>query len=103
MLAANAGAPPPSASDLEPLRTLAESRRPQVRIDPSGEVRLEAGQNRGLEGALLGLLLVIRDAQFDGSWQWPKACENDECRWAFYDRSHSRRGRWCDMAAAGTG
>jgi predicted RNA-binding Zn ribbon-like protein len=28
-------------------------------------------------------------------------CANDECRWAFYDRSHSRRGAWCDMATCG--
>ncbi|MBV8462703.1 MAG: CGNR zinc finger domain-containing protein, partial [Acidimicrobiales bacterium] len=24
-----------------------------------------------------------------------------ECHWAFYDRSHARRGAWCDMAACG--
>jgi predicted RNA-binding Zn ribbon-like protein len=22
-------------------------------------------------------------------------------RWAFFDRSHARRGTWCDMAACG--
>ena len=47
------------------------------------------------------LLLVIRDAQHDGSWQRLKACGNPDCRWAFYDRSHSRAGAWCDMATCG--
>ncbi|MGN6176626.1 MAG: CGNR zinc finger domain-containing protein [Streptosporangiaceae bacterium] len=30
-----------------------------------------------------------------------KACGNPDCRWAFYDRSHSRAGAWCDMATCG--
>jgi predicted RNA-binding Zn ribbon-like protein len=50
---------------------------------------------------LLGLLLSIRDAQADGSWDRLKLCGNPDCRWAFYDRSHSRRGSWCDMASCG--
>src|SRR5580658_5829640 len=84
ILAANAGAMPPGAGDLGPLVALAASRRPELRIDAGGEVRLEAEPGSGLEGALLGLLLVIRDAQSDASWKRLKACENDECRWAFY-------------------
>ena len=47
------------------------------------------------------LLLVIRDAQRDGTWPRLKACGNPECQWAFYDRSHSRAGAWCDMATCG--
>ena len=50
---------------------------------------------------LLALLLIIRDAQADGSWERLKLCGNPDCRWAFYDRSHSRRGAWCDMASCG--
>ena len=30
-----------------------------------------------------------------------KVCGNGECQWAFYDRSHGRKGAWCDMAACG--
>ena len=50
---------------------------------------------------LLALLMVIRDGQRDGTWQRLKACGNPDCRWAFYDRSHSRAGAWCDMATCG--
>jgi len=46
-------------------------------------------------------LLIIRDAQQDGTWARLKACRNRDCRWAFYDRSHTRRGAWCDMAVCG--
>ena len=50
---------------------------------------------------LLTLLLVIRDAQRDGTWRRLKACGNPDCQWAFYDRSHSGVGAWCDMATCG--
>jgi predicted RNA-binding Zn ribbon-like protein len=101
LLAVNAGAPPPSERDLLPLTTLAGRCQPLVRIDSQGGVHLETGPGLGLRAAWLRLLLIIRDAQADHTWYRLKACENDECGWAFYDRSHSRRGRWCDMAVCG--
>ena len=47
------------------------------------------------------LLLIIRDAQLQGTWDRLKVCSRTECRWAYYDRSHSHKGRWCDMATCG--
>jgi predicted RNA-binding Zn ribbon-like protein len=55
----------------------------------------------GLAAGLFRLVLIMRDAQLDGTWPRLKACRNPDCRWAFYDRSHSRRGAWCDMASCG--
>jgi predicted RNA-binding Zn ribbon-like protein len=49
----------------------------------------------------LRLLLIVRDSQRDDTWPRLKACRNPECRWAFYDRSHSQQGRWCDMSVCG--
>ena len=43
----------------------------------------------------------MRDAQRDGSWARLKACANDECQWAFYDRSRNHGGTWCEMSACG--
>ena len=87
------------------LRTLEEVGRqaqPRLRVGPAGQVTLEAASpGGGVAGGLLGLLLIIRDAQADGSWDRLKLCGNPDCRWAFYDRSHSRRGAWCDMASCG--
>lgn len=100
LLIANADATDaPGEGELEPLVALARDHRPRVRVTPGGHVHLDT--DPGLAGAWLRLLIIIRDAQADGSWARLKACENDECRWAFYDRSHSRRGRWCDMAVCG--
>jgi predicted RNA-binding Zn ribbon-like protein len=30
-----------------------------------------------------------------------KICDNDTCRWVFYDSSRTGRRRWCDMATCG--
>jgi predicted RNA-binding Zn ribbon-like protein len=100
LIARNGGGPDPAGEDLSPLRAAARSSRPRLVIGPAGVIGLEAG-NGGLADALARLLLIIRDAQRDGTWPRLKVCGNDECRWAFYDRSHSRRGAWCDMASCG--
>lgn len=30
-----------------------------------------------------------------------KVCDNDRCRWVFYDTSRTGKRRWCDMATCG--
>ena len=30
-----------------------------------------------------------------------RVCDNDRCRWVFYDTSRTSRRRWCDMATCG--
>ena len=47
------------------------------------------------------MLLVVRDAQLLGTWRRLKACRDPQCRWAFYDRSHSQQGAWCEMRVCG--
>ncbi|HEX8509782.1 MAG TPA: CGNR zinc finger domain-containing protein [Propionibacteriaceae bacterium] len=34
-------------------------------------------------------------------WGRLKVCARDSCRWAFYDGSRNRSGRWCSMAGCG--
>jgi predicted RNA-binding Zn ribbon-like protein len=101
MLVANSGGPPPGPGDLQPLQAVAQASRPALRVAPGGQVSLGPEPPGRPDAGLLALLLVIRDAQRDGTWQRLKACGNPDCRWAFYDRSHSRAGTWCDMAACG--
>lgn len=36
-----------------------------------------------------------------GSWSRLKLCPADDCRQAFYDRSHNRSRVWCEMADCG--
>ena len=91
---------PLAADDLAPLEQVLSLAQPRLDVAADGRVRLgPALPAHALTHGLLGLLLIIRDAQADGSWDRLKLCGNPDCRWAFYDRSHSRRGAWCDMAS----
>ncbi len=100
LLVHNAGGEMPSAAQLEPLASLGAASRLQPIVGDDGLVHLESDVG-ATSVRLAPLLLIVRDAQRDGSWQRLKACRNDECRWAFYDRSHAGRGAWCDMASCG--
>jgi len=91
----------PAGDGLRPLQAVTRSSRPRLVIEPAGRVELDAGSGGRLADGLVRLLLIIRDAQHDGSWARLKVCGNSDCGWAFYDRSHSRRGAWCDMASCG--
>jgi predicted RNA-binding Zn ribbon-like protein len=101
MLVANSGGPQPASTDLQAIQAAAQASRPALQVAPGGQVSLAAKSADRLEAGLLALLLAIRDAQRDGTWRRLKACGNADCRWAFYDRSHSRAGAWCDMATCG--
>jgi predicted RNA-binding Zn ribbon-like protein len=102
MIALNTDGGPLSGGELGAIdRVLAEA-QPRLEVTADGRVRLEAtARTGGVAKGLLRLLLIIRDAQADGSWARLKLCGNPDCRWAFYDRSHSHRGAWCDMASCG--
>jgi predicted RNA-binding Zn ribbon-like protein len=101
MLVANSGGPQPTAGDLQPMQAAARAARPALQIGPGGQISIRTEPSSRPGPGLLTLLLVIRDSQRDGTWPRLKACSNPDCRWAFYDRSHSRAGAWCDMATCG--
>jgi predicted RNA-binding Zn ribbon-like protein len=102
LIAHDAEGSPLTAAELEPLETVLREAQPRLDVTADGRVLLAAGSSPvSLAGGILGLLLIIRDAQADGSWDRLKLCGNPDCQWAFYDRSHSRRGAWCDMASCG--
>jgi predicted RNA-binding Zn ribbon-like protein len=100
MLVHNAGGPATDEAALAPLREIAASGQAKAELDDDGTVRLDpAGDS--VRARLLGVLLIVKDAQRDGTWQHLKACANDDCLWAFYDRSKNHGGTWCDMATCG--
>jgi predicted RNA-binding Zn ribbon-like protein len=101
MLVANGGGPSPAPADLDALQAAVGTVRPVLQVEPDGQVSVAAEPGGPLDAGLVTLLLAIRDAQRDGTWQRLKACGNPDCQWAFYDRSHSRAGAWCDMATCG--
>ena len=96
----NSDGPAPDPTLLAPLRAVAESSAVRAVLDESGGVSLVAADD-SVRARLLSLMLVVKDAQLDGTWTHMKACANDDCLWAFYDRSRNHGGTWCDMSTCG--
>ena len=102
MIARSTGGPPLTEAGLRPLERVTSEATPRLEVTADCQVELECSEDgQRLADGLAGLLLTIRDAQADGSWDRMKLCGNPDCLWAFYDRSHSRQGAWCDMASCG--
>ena len=100
LLVQNAGGPTPTDTALAPLREIASTGTARACLADDGEVRLTATGD-SVRDRLVDLLLIVRDAQRDGTWALLKACANDECQWAFYDKSRNHGGTWCEMSTCG--
>ena len=99
LLAANNGAPLDELA-VEQLDHRVASTRLRARFAPAGPARLEP-DGLGWQRALGRLLQVVVEAEVEGLWTRLKACQNDRCRWAFFDRSKNRSGKWCTMRRCG--
>ncbi len=55
----------------------------------------------GVDGAIAKLMAAVAQASVEGSWERLKACPEDSCRWAFFDRSKNRSAKWCSMETCG--
>ena len=86
---------------LEPLRALAANHRARLAVAADGNLELENAHGGELGDGLFELMLIIHGAQEEGNWSRLKLCANDECQWAFYDRSRNQQGSWCNMASCG--
>lgn len=79
-----------------------EARAAPLAVDLSGGDHAHltpAGE--GIDRALGALFGIVFHAMHDGTWDRLKACRSETCRWAFYDTSRNRSGKWCDMAVCG--
>jgi predicted RNA-binding Zn ribbon-like protein len=89
------------AAGLHALRSVTESNLARLTVGDDGVVALEKAEEGSLGCGLFDLLLIVREAQEDGTWSRLKLCANPDCEWAFYDRSRNQQGSWCDMAVCG--
>jgi predicted RNA-binding Zn ribbon-like protein len=99
LLLGNNGVPLPRAA-VNALNAVAQHIPLTARFDRAGTIGV-AGTTRGVDGALGRLLAIVLGAVADGTWSRLKVCREDECQWAFYDRSRNRSGQWCVMAVCG--
>ena len=88
MLVHNAGGPPPTPGAFAPLREVATDGTARADFDDHGETLTASHEGPHVR-------------QRDGTWARLKACGNDECQWAFYDRSRNHGGTWCEMSSCG--
>jgi len=91
-------APPPAAVEI--VEAAARDAVLTIARDSHDEWRLQP-RAAGLAGALGWLVVIMYGAMVDAQWWRLKVCHNDACRWAFWDSSPNRRGRWCAMAICG--
>jgi predicted RNA-binding Zn ribbon-like protein len=100
VLQSHAGHAPPSGprADLQPVLHAVPLR---AAFDESGDLRLGPATDGPAARLVAGLLDAVRQATADGTWHRLKVCARDSCRWAFYDESRNRSGRWCSMAGCG--
>ncbi|MDQ1010378.1 putative RNA-binding Zn ribbon-like protein [Streptomyces sp. V4I23] len=70
----------------------------RVTVSPSGEAALRPS---GPPTLLARVAEAVATGAADGTWMRLKACEADDCQWAYYDRSPAARSRWCSMAVCG--
>jgi len=99
LLGTNSGAPiDPDA--IRRLNRLVKRCRLAVIFGSDGTAVLHSSA-RGAEKALGRILAEVINATMDGNWQRLKICNNQNCRWVFFDGSKNRSGRWCSMAVCG--
>jgi predicted RNA-binding Zn ribbon-like protein len=99
LLLANAGEPlDPTA--VKTLNEVAGRVRLLVRFDDDGNSSLDS-EKGGIECALGQILAIVHRSMSEGTWPRLKACREETCVWAFYDRSKNRSAHWCSMAVCG--
>lgn len=99
LLLVHAGAPPDPAA-VSRLNNAAEGAHVRIGFDERSAATLRPAA-RGLDGLVAELLAIVHRAMADGTWVRLKACPNEDCEWAFYDRSRNRSSRWCNMGECG--
>ena len=66
----------------------------------SGIPVLTAVKNNAAHRVVAAIISAVIAVPAD-DWARLKVCARDSCRWAFYDASRNRSGRWCSMAGCG--
>ncbi len=100
VLQAHAGHAAPAAAR-SALENVLERVPLRATFDDEGDLRLAPAEPTPVASMVAGLVDAVRAAEQDGSWERLKVCAKDSCRWAFYDTSRNRSGRWCSMAGCG--
>lgn len=71
----------------------------RMQVGRGQQLRLHSSQPDSHPLAVV--LQAVEASRISGDWERLKVCARDSCRWAYWDASRSRSGRWCSMAWCG--
>jgi predicted RNA-binding Zn ribbon-like protein len=74
---------------------------PALRQAPDGVAIDHAHLGDPIDEAVARLAEPLLDEIREGRPDRIRICDNDRCRWVFFDASPTGRRRWCDMASCG--
>jgi predicted RNA-binding Zn ribbon-like protein len=90
----------PCAVDARVLDAAGARSRLTLGFSPNGSAGLQA-RAEGVDGALGRILAAVHAAALQGDWPRLKACADESCLWAYYDRSKNGCSRWCSTETCG--
>ncbi|HYM83599.1 MAG TPA: CGNR zinc finger domain-containing protein [Candidatus Dormibacteraeota bacterium] len=93
--------PPTRAAVTEINRLLATIPPAELVATADGVIVGHRHDRDALRDALAKVASPIADLLADGRPERLHVCDNDQCRWVFYDTSPTGRRRWCDMGSCG--
>jgi predicted RNA-binding Zn ribbon-like protein len=99
LLASTEGSEPPD-DVLEVLRDASRDAPLQIDITEQGSCQTTPA-SQGVGALIAEILAASAAAQREGEWERLKVCPDQECLWAFYDRSRNRSRHWCSMDTCG--
>lgn len=91
----------PLPTEIDDLNAALHAVPVRIRFAPAGEVALAPHAPAPLAEPLARILDAIEATRAEGGWSRLKACSRDSCRWAYWDDSRNRSGRWCSMIGCG--
>jgi predicted RNA-binding Zn ribbon-like protein len=92
----------PSAEALDRLNgLLALGDRPRLVLVDDSVAVAAAHAHDPLQDALTHLVEPLVDLVEHGDPARLRTCDDETCRWVFYDESRTARRRWCDMSTCG--
>lgn len=94
---------PPQAGALDTVNRALHARQ-IIELVPSPEGQIAVDHRHvgdPVDDALARLADPLVTELTSGHPERIKICDNDRCRWVFYDTSRTGRRRWCDMATCG--
>lgn len=100
LLASRHDAVAPSDAVKDTVAAAAEHGLLSVDVDDRGYLSI-GSRASSVDLAMAKIVLIATEASTARSWDRLKVCTNDACRWAFWDASRNRSGRWCTMSLCG--